>query len=346
MNESDVDARTELQRLSPGIPWRDVAQIVVRVRHAEAWRSAFASDAEWVAAVGDRTGHGPNTIRRYVAAHQFLTWLSDEHPQLGVKEADISSLGAEMLKRIHRISPDEALKAAEKLIAGRHSARTLELRYRQLRAEQPPAALKRRGGKSGEGAEPEDGTADILGSPPVAMKRYSAARDFRFQSVGSQEFKLAAFELVAKNLSKLSPLPDGADAQVNPYVDRYRLPYAGLDVLAIGRRGFQIEFIDGYLFSYSISPRMLDYEMSRIALASTYVRHLWVICSASPHVQAVMEACSELELGTVGVCICSEEQGRAPELQILIGPEPSAVPRPDRRAVALSVVMRQGIPDF
>lgn len=85
----------------------------------------YGERMEAIRAVAAEIGQNEQTLRRAIAAWRFLEDLKADHPDLAPRLATKPIAAVEHLARWHRRDPAGAVAAAEALIAGRHTVRSL-----------------------------------------------------------------------------------------------------------------------------------------------------------------------------------------------------------------------------
>lgn len=318
-----MDLNRALERLKEARQnkdWITIARILAEVRESGAWRKSFPSHSDWLNAVAAALDYSPATLRRMIAARSFLDDVTGQEPKLQVMDPAVGSGGfllstIEILKRLHDLDPDAAMKRLWDVQSGRVGYRSLKKEY--------------------DSYFPDLDSSSVVRNPPYQQRSPFPPADSA--KVGVRRAKLFA-EQAQKAVA--AQLEEFSGPGCSFHFRRYRFDYASPDAVAIGRKGFSIEFVDGFEFR-QLGSRLPRSELNRLladlALASTFFRRYWLITTAHARtLESLSRSLDRLALRSVGL-------GQARDERIEIAAAPSGAPTPDRQELGKAAVYGQGI---
>jgi hypothetical protein len=104
--------------------WREEAQNAIDALSRSKYGEREAGLRTLAAGMGFENGD-PSSLRRAIAAHQFLERLRLEHPLSYAQLEGVSLSVAELIARWYAANPEQALKAAEEWYQGRATVQTI-----------------------------------------------------------------------------------------------------------------------------------------------------------------------------------------------------------------------------
>lgn len=263
------------------LPWKRIAEILQAARSGQAsgrLSGAFIDDASRA------SGYAPALLRRFEAAHQFLSKLDRDHPELRASErlgsATATMFQVEQLKRLYGIDRQKALALYDQVAEGKLSVRALEREY-----------------KTALGA-PGLTQADPFGSQQRFNTVSAGSKPVR--KLFASPFHAVCWEALQAEISKLSG--EGDIRQSCDYKFTYFTPFS----VAVGMREFGIDFIDGFypiLLEAGHSRAQLNRALKDIAFQAPFFRRFWVLVPPGGGGATICEELAAIGLDEVG---CAE----------------------------------------
>lgn len=302
--------------------WITVAKTAEEIRRSGKWTSDYASPTEWLEAVAEASGYTINTIRRFIASFRFLENQDKRTRELvfdPVAGGGVAMASVELIKRMHDIAPTQANKVLQMHI--KKEVKVTEIRdlYDGLvRSAQPDLIITNPPYFAG-------GQTPSLSAGKLGLRR-------------ANQDKKTLTDIVRRQISVLSD----TDA-VKVFSDRYEFDFVSPDVVAVGQEDFSVSFVDGFemkKLSGKIPAGMFKKAIAEIVFSATFFRRYWVMLEgAEKDAKSLTSALDQLEASSVGIALIDLEL-----MAIQVHRKPSALPQPDRHALARSAILTQGIP--
>lgn len=308
--------------------WLVAAEAAENVCDSAAWRGHYALVGDWIAAAAGAAGIGSNMLRRWIAARRFLIEYDAAHPGTGAlsmaEQAKISASAAEILKRMGEASPEKVGRVIDCFAGSGMSIRTLRQEYDSIVADvlQPIDVTY---------INPPYASGGNTGRPRLGAK---LAR----RQLGSLEKTL--FSLTNDQLAELS----GDVGRTSLFYDSYKFRYMAPDAVAVTRREFGIDFLDGYSFKVMTElPKRPAFArlLADTAFAATFFRRYWLLIHGPKKIALEIAAeVTHLGLASVGVAVADP---KAAKLLLEIVRPPERPPSPNRQDEAKEEVLKQGV---
>lgn len=305
--------------------WILVAKTAEEIRRSGKWSPDYSSPTEWLEAVAEASGYTVNTIRRFIASLNFLEGRDEKTRKLVFDPlsggGSLTMASIELIKRMHDISPAEANRVLDEYVKDELTVREIRDRYDALINYAQPKAMM------------------IVGNPP-----YSSTERLPTPDAGklglrrAHQDKKVLTEIIRSRIADLSEA-DG----MKVFSDRYEFDFVSPDAVAVAQREFSISFVDGFemkKLGEKTPPGFFKKAIAEIVFSATFFRRYWLFLEGTEaDARALTSALNVLEATSVGVALVDLEHK-----QIRIHREPSALPQPDRHALAKSAILAQGIP--
>jgi len=296
--------------------WRDVAKVVAFIRDEDLWRGFYPSAGEWLEAAAATYGVSLNTLRRLIAAHEFLEAKLAKRHREGQSIDFFAGSGTfamstvEQIMRMHDVSPPHADKALDEHAAGRLSYRDAKAQYDAL------------------STAAEFGRVNVIvGDPPYTNASIDAAK---VSSRRAHKQRSILKALIESHLEALS----GLNAE-SATISKKRFEYVSPDAIVIGNADKKAAFVDGYAFKrlpLRSTGAAVAGLLSEAAFSASFFRRYWLILDANEiDAKRVTDSVTDLELRNVGVARYKPEG--QDNLDLLRAPTGDPVPNRHDRSV-------------